>query len=699
MKKLKTILQSKYLFKIIGLIFLIYAIFEVNFFPKTSIYSEKNTEVIGKVTKYEIDGNQCTIYLKGNEKILIYYYFQNKAEKEYYEKNLELGSTLKVQGNFQKPSKNTIPNGFNYRKYLQYHQIYYIVESHKISIEQNNISILYHIKNKMINRIDKIDNKGYLRTFLLGDKSLMDENTLKEYQHNGVSHLFSISGMHVSLIVSVILFVLDRISYHRIYKYSIILPILLLYLFLTNFSASITRTIIMFILFAVNQCLCLKIRKVDILILTLIIVIIINSAMIYDIGFQFSYIISGTLILFSQKINQIKNKVIKNLMTSWICFLVSLPICIYYFYQVNILSILLNLIMIPLISIIIFPITIITFIFPIIYPFYQAIIHILETINHLANSLNFFEVVLAKPPLITIYIYYGIIYLSFWHRKFLSLFFLIIFIHKIFPYWNQQFIFTTLDVGQGDALFVKFPSNYGNILIDTGGKVKIEQEKWQQKKNSNTIATSKIIPYLKSLGINKLNYLILTHGDYDHMGESINLVNNFKVEKVILGCGEYNDLEKELMQVLDKKKIKYYSCIRELNIDKYKLQFLNTKEYDNENDNSNVIYLNYNNYKFLFMGDAGIEKEKDILEKYNLKNIDFLKVGHHGSNTSSSEEFIDSINPKYSLISVGKNNRYGHPKASVLNILNNSQIYRTDLNGSIEIKLKQNRYKIRTCPP
>ena len=183
------------------------------------------------------------------------------------------------------------------------------------------------------------------------------------------------------------------------------------------------------------------------------------------------------------------------------------------------------------------------------------------------------------------------------------------------------------------------------------------------------------------------------------MGESINLVNNFKVEKVILGCGEYNDLEKELMQVLDKKKIKYYSCIRELNIDKYKLQFLNTKEYDNENDNSNVIYLNYNNYKFLFMGDAGLEKEKDILEKYNLKNIDFLKVGHHGSNTSSSEEFIDSINPKYSLISVGKNNRYGHPKASVLNILNNSQIYRTDLNGSIEIKLKQNRYKIRTCPP
>ena len=183
------------------------------------------------------------------------------------------------------------------------------------------------------------------------------------------------------------------------------------------------------------------------------------------------------------------------------------------------------------------------------------------------------------------------------------------------------------------------------------------------------------------------------------MGEAINLVNNFKVKKVIFNCGEFNDLEKELIKILDKKKIKYYSCIKELNIDNYKLQFLNTKEYDNENDNSSVIYFNYNNYKFLFMGDAGTQREKDILEKYNLSNIDFLKVGHHGSNTSSSEEFINSINPKYSLISVGKNNRYGHPKESVLDTLSNSKIHRTDLDGSIEIKLNKSGYKIRTCTP
>ena len=183
------------------------------------------------------------------------------------------------------------------------------------------------------------------------------------------------------------------------------------------------------------------------------------------------------------------------------------------------------------------------------------------------------------------------------------------------------------------------------------------------------------------------------------MGEAINLVNNFKVEKVIFNCGPYNYLEKELIKVLNKKKIKYYSCIKELNIDNNKLYFLQTNIYDNENDNSNVIYTELNNYKFLFMGDASVTTEKEILNKYNLSDIDVLKVGHHGSRTSSSKEFLDEIEPKYSVISVGKNNRYGHPNKEVLNNLNKSKIYRTDQDGSIMFKIKNNKLQIETCSP
>ena len=183
------------------------------------------------------------------------------------------------------------------------------------------------------------------------------------------------------------------------------------------------------------------------------------------------------------------------------------------------------------------------------------------------------------------------------------------------------------------------------------------------------------------------------------MGEAINLVDNFNVEKVIFNFGSYNDLEKELIKVLDKKKIKYYSCIKELNIDNNKLYFLQTKEYDNENDNSNVIYTELDGYKFMFMGDASSTTEKEILNIYNLHEVDVLKVGHHGSKTSSGKEFINEINPKYSIISVGKNNRYGHPNKEALENLKESKIYRTDIDGSIMFKIQNNKLKIETCSP
>ena len=146
------------------------------------------------------------------------------------------------------------------------------------------------------------------------------------------------------------------------------------------------------------------------------------------------------------------------------------------------------------------------------------------------------------------------------------------------------------------------------------------------------------------------------------MGEAINLVNKFKK-------------------------------------DNYNLEFLNTKIYDNENDSSNVIYTELDGYKFMFMGDAEAKKEKGILDKYNLRDIDVLKVGHHGSKTSSSKNFISKINTKYSIISVGKNNRYGHPNKEVLNNLSDSKIYRTDQDGSVMFKIKNNKLEIETCNP
>lgn len=192
---------------------------------------------------------------------------------------------------------------------------------------------------------------------------------------------------------------------------------------------------------------------------------------------------------------------------------------------------------------------------------------------------------------------------------------------------------------------------------------------------------------------------MLPHGDYDHIGDSNYVINNITVKKVIFNCGKYNGLELNLIDILEKKDILYDSCIKELSITANKLLFLNNDKYDNENDNSSVIYIKFDSYKFLFTGDASVLVEKNIIEKYKICDIDVLKVGHHGSKTSSSKEFISCVKPNYSIISVGKNNRYGHPNDEVLNNLKDSIIYRTDIDGSVMFKIRSGKLSIKTYKP
>ena len=681
MRKLKTILnlKQKYTF-ILFITFIIYALI-ITSIPMKTTYKENDSTFEGNILSIKKYDTKTTFIIKEKnktEKILVNYY--EKIDK------INLGDKVKIKGTLKLPSKNTVPNLFNYRKYLNNNNIYYILTASEITKIKNNTKILTHYKNKLQKYINRKKAHTYLNIFILSNKNDLDKEVLNSYQVNGLSHLFSISGMHITLLLGTILKLLDKVSYNRYYKYIFLIIILIIYMYLTDFTPSILRSGIMFILLTLNKLFNFKIKTKNIIMLTFIIIVLINPYYIYNLGFQLSYLISFYLIIFAHIINKHKNYFKKLFITSLISFLVSFPIIISNYYQVNLLSILINLLFVPIISYIVLPLAFITLILPT-DSLLILTMDILEGISLSLTNINYLLLELPKPSIYLIIIYYAIITLLLINKKcFISLL-TTIFIHKISINFNPNMEILFLDVSQGDSILLHYPHDKYNILIDTGGNYNYE------------ISKNIIIPYLKSKGINKIDYLILTHGDYDHMGESINLIENFKVEKVIFNCGEFNDLEKELIKVLEKKKIKYYSCIKELYIDKNKLQFLNTKEYDNENDNSSVIYFNYYNYKFLFMGDASTEREKDILEKYNLKDVDFLKVGHHGSNTSSSEEFINSINPKYSLISVGKNNRYGHPNKEVLDTLNDSKIYRTDQDGSIMFKIKKDKLQIETCSP
>lgn len=676
MKKLKSILQCNYIFYILLVLSLIYSFIFINFIIVKSEYKDSDKNLYGTVIDYKKSKDKTTIWVKGKEKVLVNYYSDI---------NVSYGDYIYVYGVFKKPKENGNFNLFNYKRYLLSNKINYVVTASNINVIKKNDNVFYTLKNNLLKRIESANrSKGYILAFLYADKSLIEKDIYTKYQKIGVSHLFAISGMHVSLISIVLLKLLNKIKERK--RYIIVSIFLSIYLFLTNFTISMVRATFQFILFFINKSFKLNIDNSNLVLFLFSILVIINPYNIYNIGFLFSFIISFTLIRCSRLI---KGKfIIKSLKTSLISFFSSMPVLINNFFEVNFLGIILNIIYIPFVSYILFPLSLVTVLFPSLDNILYMFISYFEKITDFFSNIKFLSFSICKMNIFLIIIYYIIFIYILKRKKKLIYKIIIVIISLIFLINNGRIVnneVSILDVGQGDSSLIRLKNK--NILIDTGGNINYD------------ISKNILIPYFKSVGIKKIDYLVLTHGDYDHMGEAINLVENFKVEKVIFNCGPYNDLEQELIKVLDKKKIKYYSCIKELNIDNNKLYFLQTKEYDNENDNSNVIYSELNVYKFMFMGDASVTTEKEIMNKYNLPDIDVLKVGHHGSKTSSSKGFINVINPKYSIISVGKNNRYGHPNKEVLENLSKSKIYRTDQDGSIMFKIKNNKLKIGTCLP
>ena len=697
MLKLRKILLCNYIYLILLFLVVIYLIIYITTYDVKYIHNIEDTTFKLKIVDYKIDGNQLT--LNFDSEVIGKYYFETLKAKENFNKTYSIGDILFVEGTLEIPKNNTVPNTFNYKKYLKYKKINYILKIDSLKKYSSNKNIFLKIKNYLYKRISNIKYNDYLYAFILGKSSYLGEEEYENYKINGVTHLFALSGLHVSMFSLLLLKLLERLKLNEKVSFIVTSLFLLFFSFVASFTPSILRAVIFFILSNINKIYYLFVKPKNILYLTFIILVIINPFYIFNIGFILSFTITF-FILFFNEYNSVKSGIKSILIISLLSFLSSLPIIINMSYEINIISSINNIFFIPFVTNIVFPISIISIIIPKVSYVLNILTTVMEYVSNISS--NIINITIYFPYfnkiLFVFYYLFLILFIKLKKKKYVLLIFLILLFLKIKPLFNRNTILYFLDVGQGDSLLIRTKKNK-SIMIDTGGSITYKREKWELKNRNFDIEKSTIIPFIKSIGINKIDYLFLTHGDFDHMGESISLVNNFKVEKVIFNCGEFNDLEKKLIKVLDKKKIKYYSCIKELNIDNNKLYFLQTKEYDNENDNSNVIYTELDGYKFMFMGDAGVEKEKDILEKYNLSNIDVLKVGHHGSKTSSSKSFINEINPKNSIISVGKNNRYGHPNKEVLENLKDSKIYRTDQDGSIIFKIKKNKLRIETYSP
>lgn len=685
MIKLRTVLLCDKIYYLLLLVVLTISIISISL-PRKSIYNGNEKKIIGVITNIYIDGNSLTINVKAREKLICKYYFRRKLDIENFSKKYHIGDKIFLEGNLEKPSSQNTEYLFNYRNYLYNKKIFYIFKIDNYKKVSNNRFIYYKIKQLILKRIDK---NPYLQAFILGDKSYIKSDVLESFQINGISHLFAISGMHVNLLGAILLRIFLMLGVREEKRYLFVSIILMFYAILTGLSASVLRGVLFFILFSINKIFYFYIKNTNIFIITVSIALLINPFFLYDVSFWYSFSISLSLLVMGDVINKYNGYFIKLLMTSIISFIVSIPISIYNFYQINFLSIIYNLFYVPFVSIIIFPASLITFIIKPIEPIYNIFTNILETTSVFLVRIDFLTLIFKRVYFIIYIIYFIFIIFLFIgirvnNKRYFVPIILLLIIHYFCPYFDIGSYIKIIDVGQGDSILIH--SKNSNILIDTGGITSYNMKQWQKRKNQYSVVKNTTIPLLKSMGIKRINYLILTHGDFDHAGDTINLIENFKVDKIYLNQGNFNYLEKKIITSfkntyqVKEGQIFYLGdlVLIELN-----------KEFSDENDSSSVFLLIYNDVKVLLTGDASIKSEKYILDNYDIGKINILKLGHHGSKTSTSNLLLKSTSPDLALISCGYNNKFKHPHKETLKKLNKYRIsyLRTDFEGTITIDL------------
>ncbi|AGK54991.1 DNA internalization-related competence protein ComEC/Rec2 [Bacillus sp. 1NLA3E] len=711
------------------MVFLIFIIIGVTANTKNKTVltgSEKLLSV--QLQQWEIDGDQLKIAVKDektDEKLLLQYRIKSFQEKRKIESQLTYGSTCTINGQLETPSSSRNPNAFSYQQYLANKQIYWILTPDELSIRSCS-----HKKATLLSFTEKVRHQGidYAKgnfpepmaslaiALLFGERSFMSTELVSSYQKIGIVHLLAISGLQVSFLTGVLFLVGIRLGIVREKMIDILLVFLPFYALLTGATASVVRAVLMMLVILISLKVSNnRIQPLDALSIALLLSLFFGPFLIFDVGFQLTFIASASLLLSTVFLSNGQGPISQLLLTSMIAQMSTLPIILFHFYEFSVLSLLANFLFVSFFSVILTPFIFFVFI---LHPFFGVLFEPLLWITNQTISfanrliewlslLPFQMITLGRPGVLLLLIYIVSITVVFFHwertpKKVVKVTILLvlpillqIIVNIMDPYGEITFI----DVGQGDAIFIKLPYHQGKYLIDTGGIVPFGKEEWQEKNQSFEVGKDVIIPFIKSKGISSIDKLILTHGDYDHMGGAESVMEGLNVKEILLPkVKNQSDLEGEIINLAKRKAITitYVSEGAGWKIGTSHFQILSPPvemEGVDKNNGSVVIYVKLGGLSWLFTGDMEEEMEKKLIKKHPSLQIDILKVGHHGSQSSTSEELLRQYHPEVAVISVGEKNRYGHPKPEVISRLqeHSVQILRTDQHGAITYIFKRGK--------
>jgi len=558
-----------------------------------------------------------------------------------------------------------------------------------------------------------------LSGMLIGYTEDMSDEVANAFSDAGLSHLTAVSGMNIAFIVFPLVFLFKKMHLSQKISNIITIGILILFLFITGFSPSVARAVIMAVIILVGQLLKRETEIFTSISFALILLLIYNPYTLFDIGFQLSFAATLSLVLFYKYIkSKLDFKFLPSLVSDVLAATISAQLGVVlisamYFNKISIISLISNLLVVPLVEVLtilgivmvlVGQIAIIPaeFLGLVCNTFLSFILYVAK----ISSQIPFAVVKIATPSIPFLMIYYIAILYFFWIRptfeiklkpKYYALalsLILIIFSSMYFLPKDMRLVF--IDVGQGDSQLVVTSSGKA-MLIDGGGFASMTDL-------TRNMGDYTVVPFLYDYGITKLDLVVSTHGDDDHLQGLLTVFKEIKVDNLII---PYNmDLEpyRSLLELAGKQNTATRACkagdIIKLDNDT-NIKVLNPIEgikYNKspENNGAIVFKLNYKDVNILFTGDIEKEAEKILLDNNADLKADILKVSHHGSKTSTTEEFLNATDPKIAVISVGKNNNFGHPAESVIERLQNKsvKILRTDIHGTILMKTNGSDIKV-----